>query len=254
MNPLDLALIAGGVIALIFSFFQYYTAEFTDRIKNQVCDRTDIPSSVRVGCDGDSASAWHGFFGWFGVVLLLVAAVLATVQVFAPQTLSARAPTRLITLVLCGAGLLSTFVALFVIPHGDAGDSLQGSGLTLDDVIDFGHGFSYWLILVVAAAMTAIAALRLMQTGGMSGGRTSPAAGPYGATTAYGQPAGGYGQPQPGYGQQAPPQQGYGQPHYPPPQQGGYGQQPPQQSGYSQPNYPPPPQQQPPEPPSPQQQ
>src|SRR6476660_6039976 len=73
VSPLDWALIAGGVIALIFSFFQYYTAEFTDRIKEQVCNRTDIPSSVRVGCDGDSASAWHGFFGWFGVVLLLVA-------------------------------------------------------------------------------------------------------------------------------------------------------------------------------------
>ncbi len=213
MNPLDLAVILGGVVALIFSFFQYYTVELTQRFQTQLCDNDRIPASAKAICSGDSASAWHGFFGWFGAVLLLIAAALASVQVFAPNTVSPQAPTRLITLVLCGAGLISTFAALFVIPHGDAGDALQGSHLTLDDVFDFGHGFSYWLILVVAAAMTAIAALRLGQTGG---------------AIALGPAAGGHGpQPQPypsaGYGQQPAPEQSYGEPIYPP------AQQPPQQ-------------------------
>ncbi len=230
VNPLDWALVAGGAIALIFSFFQYYTVELTQRFKDQLCETDQTSGSVRTLCSGDSASAWHGVFGWFGVLLLLVAALLVVVQAIAPHTLSPQAPTRLITAVLCGVGLLSTFIALFVIPHGDAGDALAGSGLTLGDVFDFGHGFSYWLILVVAIAMTAIAVLRLMQT---RGDRTRS----------------GYGQQPPVYGQQSPqyPSGGYGQPPsgYGPPQYGGYEQPPLPREGYGEPTYPqePPPQQ-----------
>jgi hypothetical protein len=210
VNPLDLTLVVGGVVALIFSFFEYYTVELTQRFQTQLCDNDPIPASAKAICSGTSASAWHGLFGWFGAVLLLVAAVFVVVQVFAPHTMSPHAPTRLITLVLCGAGLLCTVIALFVIPHGDAGDALQGSDLTLDDVFDFGHGFSYWLILVVAAAMTAIAALRLAQTG-----RASRAVGP--PTAGYVQQPPEY--PPAGYGQQLRPDQSYSDPIYPAPGQ-----------------------------------
>ena len=32
---------------------------------------------------GDSASAWHGFFGWFGVLLIVIGAAFVALAIFA---------------------------------------------------------------------------------------------------------------------------------------------------------------------------
>src|SRR5438270_12182268 len=64
-------------------------------------------------------------------------------------------------------GFLFTFIALFVIPH--ANPSYLPPGHSITDYVKFGHGFSYWIILVVAAAATVVAIMRVERRGGSSG-------------------------------------------------------------------------------------
>ena len=45
-------------------------------------------------CNGETGSAWHGFFGWFGVLLALVGAAAIAAALFAPQ-LKLPVPARL---------------------------------------------------------------------------------------------------------------------------------------------------------------
>ena len=98
VDPLDWVAVAAGVLALIFSFFAFYTYD-AKGAPSQGCSRlSEIPASVRgtIGalCDGDSYSAWNGFFGWFGVLLAVIGAVLVAGAVFAPQ-LTLPVPMRL---------------------------------------------------------------------------------------------------------------------------------------------------------------
>lgn len=228
VNPLDWAIIAAGVLALIFSFFSYYSAEFGDRFKTVTgaCAQPSGNPDIDKGCNGDTVGAWHGFFGWFGVLLLLVAALLVAIVVFAPQT-GRAVQLRLFGLGASAAGLLCTFLALFIDPSNDAKDQvsaslgqlnqqLQARGiapLSVDDVIDIGRGFSYWIILILSLASVGLSFLRFQQSGGKLPGT--------GGSKGYSPPAG-YGPP-PGYGAPQGPPPGYGQPQGPPP---GYGQPP----------------------------
>jgi hypothetical protein len=209
------------------------------------CDRGLLSSSQCSGSEG----AWHGFFGWFGVVLLVLACLVTAVAVFAAQV---QLPVRLMAVIGAALATISTFIALFVTPYPD----IPGlpPGRTVSDYIDAGRGASYWIILILSIAATALAFLRYQQTGGnvaaLFSGKNNSAGG-YGPPQTYG---GG----QPGYGQQgySQAQQGY-QPQPPP---GGYQPPPPAQPGYqpppppAQPSYqppPPPPSYQPPPPPQP---
>jgi hypothetical protein len=277
VNPLDWAIMAAGVLSLIFSFFQYYTADAKGELK-AACDQGLVPKSDCSATEG----AWHGFFGWFGVLLLLLAGLITAVVVFMPQ-MRTPFPPRLIALVAAAFGVILTFIALFVTPHKNI--SGLPPGTKLSDFVDFGRGFSYWIVLILAVAATGLTAMRYQQTGGniaalFAGGSRGGAAPPpgygYGAPQGYGGQPPGY-QQQPGYQQPpqqaAPPQQqpptptyqpppapapggyqpppapgGYQPPpsgYQPPPQAPGY-QPPPQPPGYQPPAGPPPQQQQPP--------
>jgi hypothetical protein len=229
VNPLDWAILGAGLLAFIFSFFEYYTASAKGQLK-QACNQGLLPSS---NCS-NSEDAWHGFFGWFGVLLLVIAAGLTALVVFQPKA-KLPFPARLVAIASATLGLVFTFIALFVTPHKNVA---VPPGTKLSDFVDFGRGFSYWIILILAIGATGLAILRFQQTGGdlaalFSGGSTKQQTGVYGPPQNY--------PPQQGYQQQAP--SGYQSP--PAYEQQGYQPQPPP-GGYQPPaGYQPPPPQQP---------
>ena len=261
VNPLDWGILAAGVLSLIFSFFSYYSYKGKGEIR-QVCAQIDqLPSSVRGqandACDGVTTSAWHGFFGWFGVLLALIGAGLIAMELFAPH-IKLPVAARLAALGAFALAVISTLLALLVVPdYSDTGTA--GSGVSYDDVVDEGHSFSYWIVLILLVAGLVLCFLRFQQTGGQLPGRSAASAAPggssgYGGTPApQGYPQQGYQAPpaaQPPYQPPAPPQPGYapptpqgpppGQPpavsRYPPQPQPGYQQPPP---GYQPPPQPP---------------
>jgi len=118
----------GGVLAFIASFVPYY--------------------SYNIGLFGInigtvSVNAWHGFFGWFGMLLVLAAAVIVALSVFTDFK-SPMVP--MITLIGAGAGFVCILLAMFV-GFGGAG-SYRNVG--------------YWLSLLAAVAAGAGAAMIFM--------------------------------------------------------------------------------------------
>src|SRR5436309_15778274 len=89
-RPLDLVIIAAGALALIFSFFGYYT--------------------VTVVNVSSTTSAWHGLWGWLSVVLAVTAALLVAFSAAVPEQ-AARLP-YLAAAVSFGLALLSALIAL----------------------------------------------------------------------------------------------------------------------------------------------
>jgi hypothetical protein len=212
VNPLDWGILGAGVLAFIFSLFDYY----------------DISVSYR-GIDGGdfTYSAWHGFFGWFAALAALVGAALVAAAIFAPQV-KLPVPARLAGLIAFAVATLCVILALFIIPDGDVGD-IPG--------VDDGHGFGYWASLVLIIAGLVLSLMRFQQSGGqLPGGLSSkvPNIGQHGPQGGLGSGSQGqYGSaPQPGYG--SAPQPGYGSAPQP-----GYGSAP--QPGTGTPPPPPPP-------------
>ncbi|MGH8961538.1 MAG: hypothetical protein ACRDWT_10060 [Jatrophihabitantaceae bacterium] len=216
VNPLDWGVLALGFLAFIFSFFTYYTFD----------------AKADAGCDSSSGdvcsignSAWHGFFGWFGVLLVLVGAIAVATAVFAPRA-ALPVPARLLAVAGLGLGAICTLLALAVVPDGE----YQGQRIPSDNSeVDAGHGWAYWLVLICALGALVLAILRLQQTGGARLSSAMDGSAPLGAGYPAGAPAG-YGPPSqsPGYG----PPQGYGPPPQPPP---GYGAPPQAPPGYGPP-------------------
>ena len=203
VNPYDWGILAAGVLAFIFSFIDFYT----------------YSGKGAASGNSDSESAWNGFFGWFAVLLAVIAAIVVALELFAPQV---KMPVsgRLVALAALALSLISLILALFVVPD------LNGGGPGYDQFVDEGHGFGYWATLIVVIVGLVLAFLRFQQTGGnlsdplgKKGGQSGVT---YGAGGGYGAPpAGGY-QPQPGYQPPAGPPPGgtYAPPQAPPaPQQ-----------------------------------
>ncbi|MDQ2836627.1 MAG: hypothetical protein M3Y89_04320, partial [Actinomycetota bacterium] len=143
VNPLDWGIIAAGVVAFIFSTFGFYKY------------------SVSVAGFSNSAtvSAWHGFFGWFGVLVALAASIVLAIQLIAKIEL----PFSVRTVVL-GAFALATLcllLALFVVP-GNTG----GAGGVFGVKIDKGHGFGYWVTFLAVIVGTGLSAKRFTDSGG----------------------------------------------------------------------------------------
>jgi hypothetical protein len=128
-NRLDLGIIAAGVLAFIFSLFPYYTFNYKGL----------------GGIGGGSISAWHGFFGWFAVLLALAAAVLLTLPLLGVRL---AIPTRLAALGAFAVATLFTLLALFV-------DPANGGG-----VVDIGRGFGYWATFIMVIAGLVLCVMR----------------------------------------------------------------------------------------------
>jgi len=104
---------------------------------------------------GASLNAWHGFFGWFGVLLGLVAAAVLAAALFGRVAIPSM---RLAVLGLFAASAFCLILALFVVPGGD----YESLGIELNS----GHSFGYWLALLCSLAATALAFMRKSETEG----------------------------------------------------------------------------------------
>jgi hypothetical protein len=149
-SPLDLGIIAAGVLAFIFSLLHFY--KYTVSI-------------VGIGSRSESISAWgHGFFGWFGALVALLAALLLAAVLVAQ--IRFPFPTQLVVLGGFALALLCELLALFVIP-GDTGGVNGAFGIKIDK----GHSYGYWLTLIMVVVGTALAYKRFADSGGKLPGR-----------------------------------------------------------------------------------
>jgi hypothetical protein len=201
VNPNDWVLMVIALAVLVFSFFEFYTYD---------------PAGG--GCCGVTNGAWHGFLGWAAVMLILIAGVGVAAAVLAPRPMR-RIPVRLIAVILAAFALLFLVIAIFVIPDGEY------QGVTISsDATDSGHGFSFWIILILAVVFLALCVTRYHRTGG-SFSRVAQNLRAR-AESGQEQPYGYSGYQPPGYGPPQQPPNAYGQPQYgPPPGEQPYGQQ-----------------------------
>jgi hypothetical protein len=141
-NKLDLGIIAAGVVAWLAGFMPFYTA------------------SVSAGgfSQSASASAYHGFFGWFALWVALATAVVVALSLFNVV----RLPMAVHQIAVAGFGLslLCLVLALFIFPGGGCPDTGGLGGLSCDT----GHGFGYWLALLVVLAGTVLSVLRMRES------------------------------------------------------------------------------------------
>ncbi|KQV64183.1 hypothetical protein ASC64_15470 [Nocardioides sp. Root122] len=138
-DRLDLGIIGAGVLVFLGSLLPYYTVS------------VDILGTST----SDSASAWHGFFGWFGALLALAGAAVLVAKLLG---VALPVAVRTTVLALFAGAVLCTVLALFVTPGGSCDDTFLGN--TVCDAIDQGHGFGYWLALLASIAGLALAAVR----------------------------------------------------------------------------------------------
>jgi hypothetical protein len=144
VSPLDWGIIAAGVVAFIFSTFNFFTykVQFAS-----LSSKTSI-------------SAWHGALAPIAILLAIAAAVLLAVHVIAKLQLPF--PIRLVVLGAFALASLLLLLALFVTP-GDTGGF--GSG-AFGVKIDKGHGIGYWVSLLAVLAGTGLSFKRFTDTGG----------------------------------------------------------------------------------------
>jgi hypothetical protein len=162
VNPMDWAILGLAFLTFIFSFIDYYT----------------VSVSFSGISESESASAWHGFFGWAAVLLALAGAALVALELFVPQV-TLPFPARLVSLGCWTVATLFVILALFIFPGGN----YDGPGL------DEGRGFGYWVSLVFIIAGLVLSVLRLKSTGGKLPWEKGPAAPGYGPPVP---PPGGY--------------------------------------------------------------
>lgn len=194
VSPLDWGIIGAGVLAFIFSFVSFYKAK--------VSVSGGCPSGVS-DTSGPSESAWHGFFGWFGVLAALVGAAAIAISLFAPQV-KLPVPARLAGLVAFAVATLSELLAFFIHPGTGQSASTSFGGCKIEAHV--GHGAGYWITLLAVIAGLVLSLMRFQQSGGQLPGALGkmPNIGGHG-------PGGNQPPPPPGYG---PPAGGGG---YPPP-------------------------------------
>jgi hypothetical protein len=142
VNPLDWGIIGAGVLAFIFSFFSFYKYSVSFAGFSQSA----------------SVSAWHGFFGWFAVLIALLASIVLALQLIAKITLPF--PLRTVVLGAFALATLCMLLALFVVPGNTGGAT--GLGVKVDK----GHGFGYWITFLAILAGTGLSFKRFTDTGG----------------------------------------------------------------------------------------
>ena len=154
----DWIILGAGLLAFVFSFPSYYVGKATSKITGKGCPALSA-SSVR-----GSESAWHGFFGWFAALVAVLAAILLALHLFGPKM---AIPIRLVVLGGFTLALLSVILAFFLHPGTGQGGSRSGQigSCTLKFEAHIGHGFGYWVSLIVIAVGAGVAYLQLRDSG-----------------------------------------------------------------------------------------
>jgi hypothetical protein len=141
-NKLDLGIVAAGVVALIGSWLPFYTISV---------------KAAGLGVSAsDSVSAWHGFFGWFAVLVALATSVALALVLF--NVVKLPMPTHQIAVAGFGIALLLLILTLFVDPAGCGGAGAFGVSCTI------GRGFGYWLALLAVLAGGALSFMRMRES------------------------------------------------------------------------------------------
>ena len=154
----DWLILGAGVLAFVFSFPSYYVGKATSKITGKDCPALSA-SAVR-----GTESAWHGFFGWFAALVAVLAAILLALHLFGPKM---AIPIRLVVFGGFALALLSVILAFFLHPGTGQGGSRSGQigGCTLKFEAHIGHGFGYWVSLIVIAIGAVVAYLQLRASG-----------------------------------------------------------------------------------------
>jgi hypothetical protein len=145
VNPLDWGIIAAGVVAFIFSTFNFFT------YKVEIAGFATSKASV---------SAWHGGLAPLAILLAIAAAVLLAVEVIAKVRLAF--PVRLVVLGAFALASLLLLLALFVVPGNTGGSAASAFGIKINK----GHGIGYWVSLLAVLAGTGLSFKRFTDTGG----------------------------------------------------------------------------------------
>ena len=139
VNRLDWAILGIGFIVFIFSFFDYYSWDFG---KGYGIDLGSV-----------SWSAWHFdhglFIAWFAMAVTVVGAGVLAISLFAP-TVNLPAHARVLTFFGFALGFVLYVIAIFA--HDDFGPA-------------GGHGFSFWVSLILGGVGAVLALARAQQTG-----------------------------------------------------------------------------------------
>jgi hypothetical protein len=141
-NKLDLGIAAAGLVALIGSWLPFYTISVKAK-------------GLGIGAS-DSVSAWHGFFGWFGVLVALATSVAVALVLF--NIVKLPMPVHQVAVGGFGLALILLILTLFVDPAGCGGASADGVSC------DIGRGIGYWLALLAVLAGGGLAFMRMRES------------------------------------------------------------------------------------------
>jgi hypothetical protein len=174
----DQYIVGATLLVLLFSFLDFYAYEPTHEAADE-CRRElqfgegggslfDIGFCRYDGGIGARAIAWHGFFGWFGVLMLVLAAAVPAAGLFAkslPHGLALRWAAACAAML--GLGLL--LVAALTIPEWSGWPTTSTPGLPLgprEYRSDINDSVAYgWYVAVALGGLIAVLSLfRLQQT------------------------------------------------------------------------------------------
>jgi hypothetical protein len=143
-HKFDLGIIAAGLIAFIASMLPFYTVSV---------------SAGGLGGVSDSVSAWHGFFGWFAVLVAVATAVVVALALF--DVVKLPMPVHQIA----AGGFVLALVCLLLAFFVDPGGGCNGAG-AFGIACDIGRGFGYWLALLAVLAGAGLSVLRMRESTG----------------------------------------------------------------------------------------
>ncbi len=148
VNPLDWGIIGAGVLTFLLSFFSYYTYKVSFK-----------GGGINIASGTVTWNAWHGFFGWFGMVCAVIGSAAVAVELFAPQV-KLPVPARLAGLGAYAVATLCLLLALVIVPGNTGGADAFGVH------VNKGHAFGYWLSLLIVLAGLVLSLMRFQAKGG----------------------------------------------------------------------------------------
>lgn len=166
IDPFGRVILGAALIAFVVSFFPYYYSYDPAGAEEYACvsRRATLTGVDLQLCSGDGASAWHGLFGWLGVVLILLGALAVLVELFAPR-LSLPVPVRLLGTGLAAGGVVSSLLALLLIPEWPPVAGYGLSGGQYGSLIDNGVAYGWYVVLGLGIVVTALSLVRFRRAG-----------------------------------------------------------------------------------------
>jgi hypothetical protein len=149
INSLDWVIVLCGGVALVFSYFSYYTYHAKTAAEQACAELANAPgpvaSTLRGLCHGDSTSAWHGSYGGFGVLLAVLGACAVAAVALAPHV---RFPGRLLGTAAFAIAVVCTVLAGLTVPDWSGKATLGIDAADYAAGVAAGPGSSYWIVLV----------------------------------------------------------------------------------------------------------